>query len=248
MLFKLNRGNRELKVVEHRPWRSALMLACTIAIGLFCLLLGYDLGQNDALAEKVSIQRLSNQVQALTTQIRQFEAEVVDARLNEAVYRQASDVLRDDLTKAQQDSARLQEEITFFKGLMAPNSMERGLQIAELELTALPDSQSFEFQLLLTQVALQRSVISGTVRVEVAGVYADEKSRVDGEREVVLALTELSETQVYPLKYRFRYFQDLIGRMTLPHNFLPEQIVVTATQKGQRALRVVFPWPQAKQQ
>ncbi len=99
MLFKLNRGNRELKVVEHRPWRSALMLACTIAIGLFCLLLGYDLGQNDALAEKVSIQRLSNQVQALTTQIRQFEAEAVDARLNEAVYRQASDVLRDDLTR-----------------------------------------------------------------------------------------------------------------------------------------------------
>ena len=182
MLFKLNRGNRELKVVEHRPWRSALMLACTIAIGLFCLLLGYDLGQNDALAEKVSIQRLSNQVQALTTQIRQFEAEAVDARLNEAVYRQASDVLRDDLTKAQQDSARLQEEITFFKGLMAPNSMERGLQIAELELTALPDSQSFEFQLLLTQVALQRSVIMTDGMMPISSLKHCSKAWTNGRR------------------------------------------------------------------
>ena len=60
----------------------------------------------------------------------------------------------------------------------------------------------------------------------------------------MLPLTELANVDPYPLKYRFRYFQDLSGELALPPDFLPEAVVVTVNRRGNRAdnLQRAFDW------
>ncbi len=240
MIFKSKSATRSMKVVEHQPWRRPLMFALTGIIGVVCLLLGYTLGQNSVLSSKVSGENVSRHLLAAQARLQELEAELVDARLNEEVLRQAGNALRDDLTLAHEKSARLQEEVTFYKGLMAPSSLPQGLQVAELDLSAIPDSQDYDFELLLTQVALRRSFIAGEVRLDIIGTYEGTQER----GEAVLSLTELAQLKSYPLKFRFRYFQDLTGRITLPEGFMPQRVLVTANQSGKDPLQVTFPWPQ----
>ncbi len=138
--------------------------------------------------------------------------------------------------------AGLEEEVTFYKSIMAPDSIERGLQIVEFQLAPGEAVNQFTYHLLLTQVEARRDWIQGTVTLDVVGRRTPDSSRKDVE--LVLSLTEIAETDTYPLNFRFRYFQDLNGSMALPDEFLPEAVVVTARRRGARSERLQqkFAW------
>ncbi|MEE8244604.1 MAG: DUF6776 family protein, partial [Pseudomonadales bacterium] len=137
----------------------------------------------------------------------------------------------------------LEEEVTFYKSLMAPSSLSKGLQIAEFEVFGGEMSEPFNYHLLLTQVADRRSWIRGDVRLDVIGLQ-DDAENGQQKSEQVLSLTDLADVDTYPLKFRFRYFQDLSGLMALPEGFQPERVVVTVVQQGNRAndLQQTFEW------
>jgi hypothetical protein len=215
------------------------VLIVTIVIGVGFFLLGYIFGTNQIITYRGDAVQLSNQLETATKKVVELDAQLIDAQLNLTVLREASNSLREDLTKELSKTARLEEEVTFFKGLMSPSSLTKGLQVAELELVALPEPGEYNFQLLLTQVALRRGLIAGEVRLDVIGRYADDPEA----GEAVLSLTELASLEAYPMKFRFRYFQDMNGNLVLPDNFSPARILVTAKQTGKEPLQVSFPWP-----
>lgn len=154
---------------------------------------------------------------------------LADAELGQSVDEQAARSLRDTISKMRDDMAGLREEVTFYKSLMAPSSLERGLQIAEFDVGDGEHENQFSYHLLLTQAEERRSWIQGSVELEVHGVRA----AADGSSvEEVLGLTELTDVDEYPLHFRFRYFQDLAGLVSLPKGFRPRAVVITATPKG----------------
>ena len=208
------------------------MLIGTSVIGVLCLLIGFALGQNKVVSDRISNAQLSENLEQTQQRAAQLESDLVDARLNVDVQRTASNALREEMTSELEKSALLTEEVTFYKGLMSPSSLSRGLQVAELELIPGVEQRQYSFRLLLTQIALRRSYIAGEVRIDLIG-----------ESEAVRSLTELSVLKTYPLRFRFRYFQDLAGQITLPEGFMPIRLLVTAQQNGKETIQVSFPWP-----
>jgi hypothetical protein len=90
---------------------------------------------------------------------------------------------------------------------------------------------------LLTQVETRRDWVQGEVTVEIeskmaaaSGTDGNDSATLDAQR--VLPLTEIGDDDSYPLKFRFRYFQDLSGVISLPGGFEPERIVVRAGKPG----------------
>ncbi|MDH3644394.1 MAG: hypothetical protein OES38_19975, partial [Gammaproteobacteria bacterium] len=162
--------------------------------------------------------------------------------LSREVDAQAAAQLREDIKSLRDEAAGLKEEVTFYKSLMAPSSIERGLQIAEFELAPAEEVNQFTYHLLLTQVEARRDWIQGDVRVEIRGRHRPQGS--SQYEELVLSLTEIAQVQPYPLKFRFRYFQDLSGMLTLPTGFVPEAVAVTAMRRGSRSdsLQRSFEW------
>jgi hypothetical protein len=225
--------------VQYRPGRRWLTTLIVVGVGAVCLLAGFYAGQNDTLSHRLTNAIMNRDLDEIKLQLAQREAELIDARLSESVQRAAGNALREGLTAEHRKRAQLQEEVAFYKGLMAPSSLARGLQIAELEVARAGEGQQFDVQLLLTQVALRRTFIAGNVRIDIIGAYADEAATT----EAVLSLTELAELKAYPLKFRFRYFQDLAARITVPEGFLPQRVLVTAKQNGKDPQQATFPWP-----
>ncbi len=214
-------------------------------IGFACLAVGFAIGHNGTLVDQLMHADYADQAAVAAQRIDDLEGQLIDARLTVAVQRSAAQALRDDLTSMRKTTAGLNEELMFYKSLMAPGSVAKGLQVSELELANTQDENLFRFELLLTQTAQRRSFISGDVRLDVVGRYAADANTVGEEiPEVVLSLTEVSPVEKYPLKFKFRYFQDLSGELTLPEGFMPIRVLVTAQQQGKEALQESFPWPQ----
>lgn|GEM_PF-1369209 len=254
-------------MVSKRPWRRLALYLSFAGFGVLCVSLGYVLGFNQITTAQVTRYFADEGPDAALASVReqatQLESELIDVQLTADVQQQAADQLRGDLAALHAKNAELADEVTFYKSLMAPGDLTKGLHIAELDIAISPadangGSHSASFGLLLTQVATRRAFIGGVVRLDVIGVQrssdlllneaaddADIGATTSGaaDDEVVLSLTELAELQTYPLKFRFRYFQDLTGAMTLPPGFTPQRVLVTAQQNGKEPLQASFPWP-----
>lgn len=203
--------------------------------------LGYWLGLSKSQLDGVYLAALEKRQQAQHERLQTLGRELADVQLAQSIDAQAAAMLRETLTELRGEAAGLREEVTFYKSLMAPSSMQRGLQIAEFGLSEGPADGQFSYRILLTQTAERRAWISGDVRVEVEGVRAAS----DGASvEEVLPLTEVAEVENYPLRFRFRYFQDFSGMVALPDGFRPRLVRVTATPSGRSsdAAQREFDW------
>ena len=231
-----------MRVVAHRPRTRLFMLFLFGLVATAGLVGGFYFGNAKAGLDVTYIGALEDLDQANTAQIVALKSELVDAELSREVDAQAAAQLREDIKSLRDEAAGLKEEVTFYKSLMAPSSIERGLQIAEFELAPAEEVNQFTYHLLLTQVEARRDWIQGDVRVEIRGRHRPQGS--SQYEELVLSLTEIAQVQPYPLKFRFRYFQDLSGMLTLPTGFVPEAVAVTAMRRGSRSdsLQRSFEW------
>lgn len=237
------RRQTEVRVVSHHPWRQALMIAAVLMLSGVGTVAGYWVGRSTAGLDGTYVASIERLNSANQNQIENLQARLVEADLVGAISRDAARELRESIRGLRDEVASLSEEVTFYKSLMAPSSVARGLQIADFELTSMERADQFTFHLLLTQVESRRDWVQGDANLEVHGqMVGSELPTVEGEQ--VLRLTEIAADGSYPLKFRFRYFQDLTGIITLPPGFEPERIVVKAGKRSAstEALSRTFDW------
>ena len=224
----------QIRVVHARPWRRGVVFFVLALLGVACLLVGYVLGQNQVFVSRVSNASLSAQLVDAKANQESLESQLVDARLNAQIQQEAASSLRQDLALTHKEIQALQEDVTFYKSLMAPGSLSQGIQISDLELTK--GASGITYNLLLTQVAQRRRFISGNVRLDFIGRNASDE-------EQVLSLTDLAQLSAYPHKYKFRYFQNITGEFVVPSGFQVEQILVTVSRSGKEPVQAHFPFP-----
>ncbi|MGD8415841.1 MAG: hypothetical protein PVH91_02160 [Pseudomonadales bacterium] len=240
-----------VRVVSHHPLRPWLTLLAVVVLSAGGAVGGYWLGRATAKVDDVHVVSVERLNEANEAALARLQAQLVDADLARTVDRDAAQTLKESIRELRDKVASLTEEVTFYKSLMAPSSLDRGLQIADFELTP-KDPDRYTFHLLLTQVASRRDWVQGSVTVTVhgrmtaaaGGAAMDGSDSATGALKQVLPLTEIGEEGNYPLKFRFRYFQDLTGVMRLPPGFEPEQVVVEADRRGASAepLSRTFAW------
>lgn len=155
------------------------------------------------------------------------------------VDRKATEGIRQTVKELKAQIATLEEEVAFYKGIMAPSSNDRGLRVSKIDIVPQETSGRYRYSIMLTQVADNSSYISGLAAINFIGLR-------NGER-VILPVRDL-DTSVTDLgvKFRFRYFQELSGELALPEQFVPEQVQVVLQSTGGKAQRVeqTIDWPQ----
>jgi hypothetical protein len=154
------------------------------------------------------------------------------------VDRKAAEDIRQTVKALKAQVATLEEEVSFYKGIMAPSSGDEGLRVSKVEVGN-PDGDRIGYSIMLTQVADNSSYVSGLAAVNVIGRQ--------GSEQVILPLRDLdSDVTELGIKFRFRYFQEVKGQLTLPSGFKPQKIQVVLQATGNKAQRVerTEDWPQ----
>ncbi|MEJ2088023.1 MAG: hypothetical protein P8Y69_06035 [Gammaproteobacteria bacterium] len=223
-----------VRVVSHHPWRRGLLIGAVLTLCGMGSIGGYWLGRSTAELDRTYVTSLERLNVANQAAIERLEASLVEADLVREMDEDAARELKGSIGELKDRVASLTEEVTFYKSLMAPSTLARGLQIADFELAPTDRADQFTFHLLLTQVESRRDWVQGDATLEIQGRMSGGNSTTD-DVERVLSLTEIATEGTYPLKFRFRYFQDLTGVITLPQGFSPDRIVVTAGKRGASA-------------
>lgn len=149
----------------------------------------------------------------------------------------ALELVRSEIATGSQDRAALQEQLRFYRALMAPGRGAQSVSIRPPELVAKDDTGKVAFSVLVQQKANKHQRVRGTLTLQVKGMLAGQ--------EVLYPVSELTDHLAEPeVELQFRYFQALEGELALPPNFEPTSLEVSAqiTKPKKWVLDESFPW------
>ena len=230
-----------LVVVRYRRWRAPMLI-----LGVLILLaasvsgsywLGYRGGlgdQHNAVKERDRLRLVRADLERDNQSLRQ---QVANLELGSEVDRKAGESVRAEVIALRDEIARLEEDISFYRGLMSPSENEQGLTIGSLNLLQSTIPGGFDYKLVVQQLATRHELLNGVLTFTIAG-------KRDGTPAKLLLKDVSAEVDSENIKLRFKYFQTIEGRLRLPDNFEPERIELTARTKGNNSetIRKSFGW------
>lgn len=231
----------EYVVIRHRPGyrlrRTLILLAFSIAAAVGGYATGLAQGGFRFSSVEDSRDRLDQELDELKGKYRNATQQLTNLERGRAIDQQALNQARRSIVTLETRIASLNADLTFYKNIMAPSETSKGLQVDRLSLQPDRQNEGFNFKLVLTQVGNNKNYISGVVAVNVIGMRNDEKE--------VIALRDLSgDIDDLGIKFRFRYFQDVEGTLTVPEDFEPREIQVVAKSEGRKSTQAerTFDW------
>jgi hypothetical protein len=225
----------KMHVVRYRPYlRFGLWTLTTLLIvgGVFGsywfgIYKGTEL-QAEAIEER---DRLQIELSAKREEAENYRQQVANLNLGANVDRKANEGVRQEVIELKNQIGALEEDISFYRGLMSPNADKSGLTIGSLEILQTPVARTFEYKLAVQQLAANHPVLTGYLNFIVTG-------RQDGLDRVVHLKDLSSNVSVENIKLRFRYFQNFEGQLKLPEGFEPVRIELVAKSTGKAATTV----------
>ena len=241
----------QMVVVPYRPMYKALIFVAFFTSMAVFGWLSYGLGnyqglelQVEVAQEKELIKRQLGEATVLITQMRQ---EIADLTVGGEIDNKANEEVRQTIQNQQNLLAAQSEEISFYKGVMLPNVAGKGLRIEQLTLSSNAPGR-VKYSLLLTQIVDKHDYVQGGVQISLLGRNESRNDgrndgQVDGQEET-FQLSELDLDKTEAIKFRFRYFQNIVGEVQLPEGFIPRKVVVVVQSSGTNAQRLEkkFDW------
>lgn len=220
---------RRLKVVAYSPYAQPLLLLATLVACVVIGAISYYTGNMRGLAvqEQALVERdqLRLQLQQKNQEAIKLSQKVANLELASEVDKASTEDVRGEVIELKEQITALEEEISLYRGLMAPTESKKGLTIGALELTSTGVPRQYDFKVVVQQLATNHQVLSGHLNFSVVGR--------DGEAVRTIPLKDLS-TQIdeEDIRLRFKYYQDIQGQLELPLGFEPERVVLVARTTG----------------
>ena len=230
----------QMVVVRQRRGEGVRRLLILLVFSLVCGIGGFWLGgyyyhdRYQATSEGFeSVREERDRLQEKVTGQRQ---ELIGLRRDQEVDQHSLRQAQNSIRELEHTLKERKSEITFYKSIMAPGDIESGLHVFRLDLEPTRDDKRWRYNLVLSQIGDNNRFVSGHVNVELIGY-------VDGNRKT-LPLDQISDSRdKTDIEFRFRYFQSVDGDMTIPEDFRPDSIQVTAVaDRGNQRSERMFRW------
>jgi len=193
---------------------------------------------------EVEHQPMQERLIALEQELDQLRQRLIVVSSGEKVAQQANEQSRLTIKLLEEQIFKQQQDLAFYKGVLAPASRREGLRIRAFELQATDRPMHFRYKILLSRVGKDVKPLEGQLVVTVEGRQ--------GGKAVSLQLATLTQDlpdqfsgQVIP--FAFKHFQAIpeagrFAELKLPDGFAPQQIRVRAEVKGEKPLERTFKW------
>lgn len=231
-------GGRRIGRGREFPWRVVLLLV----LFLVSVRVAYMAGQRSALGEQPEQPEqhaggITDPAGAASAEIDRLKKALAVESKRLELNERALELVRSEIASGSQERAALQEQLRFYRALMAPGSVKQGVSIRPPQLVADEPGGEVAFRILVQQKASKHQMVKGSLSVRVVGTLAGQ--------EVSYPLSELTDHLMEPeVELQFRYFQALEGEIVVPPEFTPSAIAVSAkiTKPRKLTLEESFPW------
>lgn len=219
----------------------ALGTAAIVALILGGLYLSFELGRFQA---GFSLFDQRGRSEDYASQLVDRDRTIEELERQIAILETSRDIDEETYTSVEANLAELEariqaqeEELVFYRGIVAPGDGVAGLRIQSVEVGPGEGQATHTLRVLLVQAIVHNDRVTGSMRVVVRG-------SLDGE-PVEYGLDELgSESLATDIPYGFRYFQTVATGLILPEGFAPAEVEIQVWPGSPRGETIVqsFPW------
>jgi hypothetical protein len=230
----------KLVVRSHTPRRRAVLIGLAV-LAVAILYAAFELGRYDAgfrVVDSVrgalsASARIRNLEKENARQRSQLEAAEVARRVDQEGYKQVNKNLGD----MQSQIARLNQDLSFYRGLVQPDSV---IHVRVQQMQIVPETVPGQYRLkfVLMQTGKPDSVVAGSAAITIDGLLRGKPSS--------FSFAQVTPNRRISLAYSFRYFQDYDEPIQLPLGFEPTRVGVEIHSSKDRDLshsfRQAFVW------
>ena len=231
----------KLVVRSHTPKRRMWQWIGAVLGALIVLYAVFELGRYDAGFRVVDSVRgalaASGRIRGLEAQVvkqrTQLEAAEVERRVEQEGYKRVAQSLGD----MQSQIARLNQDLSFYRGLVQPESVTH-VKVQQMQIVPGPGAGQYHLKFVLMQTGKPEKSVAGTAAITLAGLQKG--------KPVTLTFAQVTPGRRPTLAYSFRYFQDYDEPVLLPQGFEPTRVdidVHTGKDKdASHGFRQAFVW------
>lgn len=198
-------------------FKTALLLLLLLFI---CAYSGYRAGnfyhsyQLQTLAQQK--QRLDHLYAQQVKHIKRINTLEVELEVERMANQRSQDVVKD----MEDEHYEVKKQLAFYEKVMAPEKQADGLVLDTLAIYPTGSPHHYRFQVTLVQQTLKKNYAKGDVNLKFIGSLANKPKQ--------FSIKNISSLTRKHLSFSFKYFQIIEGEFTLPANFVPESIDVSA--------------------
>lgn len=191
----------------------------------------YDYGRfragYDKVAEIEKRNALKDRIDRLETQVQEFREQSARLQSTKDVDLYAAKAVKDQLEQLQQENLDLREELQFYRNIVSPSQGRPGVHIHHFTLD--PGVQSGQYHYNLTLIHIQdpkkpQREIYGVVHLTVEGLLNGVYTKY--------SLADLENGRKADIKFKFKYFSQFEGNLSLPKNYQPKSIQIQVDPKS----------------
>lgn len=217
------------RIVQPSGRRPLLVLLLVVLVASVVGWFTFDYGQRKA---GYFASRSDARTQGLEQRLEELGKECDQQRELAARYQRASqidrmaaDQVREELKTLQQQRAKLQQKVAFLQSLISGEVTV--LQVSQMEVARDGEGRTYRYSFLVSKRAKSDAKVTGKVELQVVGQQEGKEITLKSDK---LGLSE-------PLTMGFKYFQKFEGKLQLPAEFVPSELVVIGQPKGKKFKR-----------
>src|SRR3984957_10341312 len=231
----------KLVVRSHTPRRRAVLLGLAALTVLGVLYATFELGRYDAGFRVVDSVRGALSASARIRDLEaenekqrgQLEAAEVARRVDREGYKQVERSLGD----MQSQIARLNQDLSFYRGLVQPDSLVH-VKVQQMQIVPETASGQYHLKFVLMQTGKPDKEVAGSAAITIDGLQQGKPSS--------LTFGQVAPSRRVSLAYSFRYFQDYDEPIQLPQGFEPTRVGIEIHSGKDRdpshSFRQAFVW------
>lgn len=233
--------------MRRAPHMRGVLYALALAVGAAALYLAFELGRYDggyaAFDQRRESRALRRGLAAATAEAEELRRQVALLETSRDIDRKTYSEIKSSLGALEARIQAQEEELVFYRGIVAPGEGESGLRVQALEVVAQDSERRFLVTVVLAQAIVHSSDAEGDVTLRIDGLQ-DGQAAVLDLTELVAAAQGGEAPAGYDMTYEFRYFQGLEAMIELPVGFEPERVHVEIEPADARAEHVTrtFEW------
>ncbi len=229
-------SNPKLIVTEQKSniWYISIALGCLVII-VSVYSFGRFLAIKELLKTKQSLSETNATLDETQTAYKQVSESLVLEKQSMLVESLSNQDLIESIKTLKLEQKSLQEELRFYRNIMAPEKDAKGLNIDQLVITKMDSEGRFNFRLTMIQAQRQAQFLKGSVEITLFGqskkIGQDKNNQPN---QLSYQFRELGTFKTTDFKFQFKYFQNIQGFIQLPKDFMPQRLVAIAKTKGLR--------------
>lgn len=231
---------KQYLVKEHDPKRSLLVKLCIMLVVVASCWMVFEYGRKrggfDRVQAKREVEALVEQISILDARIDELMSENAHLASSSEIDATASKQVGEKFSELNDEMLELKEELVFYRSLLSPAELEPGVQILGIQMIKDGSSNAYNYKIVLTQRHNGNLLATGNVNVQVSGMQLG--------REMQLDMAEVTASSDNTMSFRFKNFQSLEGKLVLPENFQPKDVLVNVnpTTRGIKQIERSYEW------